>query len=321
MTTSIDLLANGTATNVWSKQLKEILTDELDAQKHVDWMSEFPEGTTFNIATKGQSTVQDFSELSDVEFTELATGNFNFVINEYLSSAHTMTKMALQDSFIAKQMFADFVSGQARAISERIESDIFKAVGPFAKSGGGQTANDANTMYGRAHRMVAGGTGAVMRLQEFSLAKLALKKANVSQANLIAIVDPSVAYTLETATGLVGLDANQRHEGIVETGLTTGMRFIRNVYGFDVYESNYLESTTTYETIGTSVAAGNQVSNIFFSADSSVTPFKGAVRQAPQVDSDYVAIKQRYELITTTRYGLKLYRPENMVTVLSSDNV
>jgi hypothetical protein len=30
-------------------------------------------------------------------------------------------------------------------------------------------------------------------------------------------------------------------EGIVRDGVATGMRFVANVYGFDVYTSNYLK--------------------------------------------------------------------------------
>jgi len=48
-----------------------------------------------------------------------------------------------------------------------------------------------------------------------------------------------------------------------------------------------------------------------------VVPFIGAMRQAPTVESDYNKDLQREEYVTTARYGMKLYRPENLVTVLS----
>ena len=47
---------------LWSTQLKEILTDELAAQRYVDWLSEFPDGDTFTIPSIGQATVRDYVE-------------------------------------------------------------------------------------------------------------------------------------------------------------------------------------------------------------------------------------------------------------------
>jgi hypothetical protein len=43
----------------------------------------------------------------------------------------------------------------------------------------------------------------------------------------------------------------------------------------------------------------------------------GSVRQAPRVDSEFNKDFQREEYVTTCRYGLKLYRPENVVVVVT----
>ena len=56
---------------------------------------------------------------------------------------------------------------------------------------------------------------------------------------------------------------------------------------------------------------------MFFSAAPDVLPFIGAWRQMPKVDSEYNKDRQREEFIVTARYGAKLYRPENLVCVLS----
>ena len=61
----------------------------------------------------------------------------------------------------------------------------------------------------------------------------------------------------------------------------------------------------------------NGVGNIFFSAAQDVLPFVGQIRQAPKVDSEYNKDMQREEYVTTARYGFKLYRPENIVTVIT----
>ena len=98
--------------------------------------------------------------------------------------------------------------------------------------------------------------------------------------------------------------------------MSTGMKFIANVYGFDVYVSQYLPSGIT-ETVSSRTVSTNGVANYFFSAAPDVLPFVGSVRQQPNVDSEYNKDLQRDEYVTTCRYGMKLYRPENMVTVLS----
>ena len=119
---------------------------------------------------------------------------------------------------------------------------------------------------------------------------------------------------------------NPMWQGVIETGLTAGMRFIKNIYGFDVYESNYLplcgaDQSGTAETINSVSSGANAVCNIFFSAAPDVVPFIGAWRQMPEVDGEYNKDFQREEYVTTARYGTKIYRPENFVTVLSSTDV
>ena len=150
--------------------------------------------------------------------------------------------------------------------------------------------------------------------EDFAKAKYALQKANVPMTNLVAIVDPSVEYTLNTLSNLANVSNNPMWEGIIETGLSTGMRFTKNVYGFDCWVSNNLADAN--ETINSVTTAAGKA-NVFFSAAPDVLPFKGAWRQLPMVDGEFNKDKQREEHVTTARYGLKLYRPENLVCVLT----
>lgn len=316
-TANSDLLIRS---ELYSAQLKEILEDELMAQGYVDWLSEFPDGTTFTVPSVGQATTQTVAEDQAIKYSALDTGEFQFSITEYLGSAHYVTKKNLQDSFYMQRVMSQFAAKESRAIMEVLEADILKAPGPTAsQTGTSQTASNANQVNGLDHRYIGTGSGDTMDPADFAYAKLALKKANVPLNNLIAIVDPTVGYQLETLTGLSDVTYNPRWEGIIGTGLTTGMRFIRNVYGFDVYESNYLASGLG-ETIthgGASNSVTNGVQNLFFSADSTVLPIMGAWRQMPEVDAEFNKDFQREEYITTARWGLKLFRPENMVCVLT----
>lgn len=292
---------------IWSSQLKEILEDELMAVKYVDWLTEFPDGDTFTIPSIGQAQVDTYEEDTAVNYRAMDTGEFQFQITEYLSSATYITNKMKQDSFYMNKLVSSFVPKQERAILVRLETDV---LGLSAE----QTANDENIINEAAHRFVASGTNEVITTADFAKARYALKKANVPDTNLVAIVDPSVEYELNTLTNLSNVSNNPMWEGIVADGIASGMRFVKNVYGFDVYVSNYLADAN--ETIdGKTTTAGK--ANMFFSAASDVLPFIGAWRQMPTVDSEYNKDFQRDEYVTTARYGVKLYRPENLVCILS----
>lgn len=301
-------------TNVWSTDLKDILLDELQAQSYVKWLSGFPDGDTFNIPSIGELPVRNYAENQELIFDALDTGNFTFSITEYVSSATYITNKARQDAFYASQLESSFVPKQSRALLEKLETDIF-ALGAAGASGG-QTGSATNSINGAAHRWVAAGTNEVFTVQDFARALFALKKANVGDTNLVAFVDPSVEYTLNTLTNLTNVSNNPMWEGVITSGLAAGRRFVKNIYGFDVYVSNYLPQNQNETISGRTTAAG--VANIFFSAaDSELLPFVGAWRQMPTVESEYNMHFQREEYVTTARYGLKVYRPENLVVVLS----
>lgn len=305
---------------LWSGQLKEILTDEMMAQRYVDTLSGFPDGNTFTIPSIGQLQVDDYEEDTAVNYRPMDTGEFQFTITEYLSSGTYITKKNMQDSFYSQQLISKFVPEQERAIMAHFETTT------LATPEAGVSANSNESIDGVEHRWAAGGTGAVMTVEDFARARYALKKANVPDTNLIAIVDPSVEFTMNTLSNLVDVSNNPRWEGIVNDGIATGMKFVKNIYGFDVYTSNYLKDVTD-SALPTSADANvdfstvNGKANLFFSAAQTVLPFVGAWRQMPEVDYEYNKDFQRHEYLTTARYGVKLYRPENMVRVVSKTNV
>lgn len=314
-TANTDLLRRS---EVWSSQLKEVLQDELTAQGWVNWLGDFPDGDQLTIPSIGEATVRDYSENSPVVYDAFDQGEFTFTINQYLSSGTYITKKAMQDGYYMSQLVSSFVPKQARAIAEKVETDIFALAA--AGASGGQTASSVNSINGAAHRFVGSATSEAISVADFARARYSLKKANVPDMNLVAIVDPSVEYTLNTLTNLTNVSNNPMWEGVITSGLASGRKFVKNIYGFDVYTSNYLPRNQNETIGGLTTAAG--VANIFFSASGSdLLPFVGAWRQAPTVDSEYNKDFQREEYVTTCRYGLKVYRPENLVVVLTDTDV
>lgn len=310
MTSTTDRLIR---TNIWSTKLKETFEAELFCMKYVDMITDFPDGEVINIPSLGQAEVFDYEEGQAVRYTAFDTGNFVFSITAYKGSATYITKKMKQDSFYTARLEAAFVPKQHRAIMESMETDLL-AIGP-----NGQTPNSLNTINSGNHRYVGSGTSSSMAPQDFAKALYALQKANVPQTNLVAIVDPSVAYTFSTMTNLVNLSFNKAWEGIVADGAVTGIQFKFNIFGFDVYVSNFLKKSVNETINGLSTTTG--VANILFSTTGDANPFVGAIRQAPEVDSDYNKDFQRDEYVTTARYGFGLYRPEALVTVLTNEAV
>jgi len=299
-------------TQLWSRQIKELLLDELNAMKFVRIIQDFPDGYTLNIPSIGEAETADYVENQAVKYNAMATGNYTFQFDQYKYSANAISEKFKRDSYYSSDVIAAFVPRQHRALMEAIETNI------FAKANSGQTASSLNTINTASHRWVAGGTGQSITLADFAKAQYALFKANVPLVNLCAVVDPSVAYTLQTQANLVNLLSPMPMWGdVTREGIVTGFKFRFNVYGFDIYVSNYLPAIAS-ETIN-SVAVTGGVANYFFSATPGDTcPWVGAFRQEPTVYSEFNKDLQQTEYLTIAEYGFKLYRPENMVTVLTA---
>jgi hypothetical protein len=299
-------------TNLWSRQLKELLLDELNAMKFVKVLSDFPDGYTLNIPSIGEAETADFNENQAVRYNQMDTGNFTFSFDQYKYSANAISEKFKRDSFYAQDVIAAFVPRQHRALMEAVETRI------FAQANAGQTASSLNAINGASHRWVGGGTSQSVALADFAKAQYALQKANVPLNNLCAVVDPSVAYTLQTQTNLVNLITPIPMWGdMTKEGAMSGFKFRFNVYGFDIYISNYLPAIAS-ETIN-SVSVTTGVANYFFSATpGDTTPWIGGFRQMPTVYSEFNKDLQQEEYLTIAEYGFKLYRPENMVTILTA---
>lgn len=301
---------------LWSRQMKELLLDELNAMKFVRILSDFPDGTTFNIPSVGQAETFDYNEGMAVKYNSLDTGNFTFEFTQYKGSANAVTEKFKQDSFYANEVISQFVPKQHRALMEAIEAYILER--PYL----GQTSGQLNTINTGDHRWIGTGTGNSVSLKDFARADYSLQVANVPLTNKVAILDPSVAYTLATQANIVNLlSPVQRWTDITSTGGMSGFKFQFNVFGYDIYVSNYLPKGIT-ETINGVTVTDTGVANYLFSAAPGDTlPWVGAFRQMPTVYSEFNKDLQQDEYLTICRYDFKLYRPENMVTIITDRSI
>lgn len=297
--------------NLWSHQIKQLLLDDLCAMRWVKMIENFPDGTTINIPSIGEAETFDFSEGQAVRYSKLDTGNYTFSFDQYKGSAHSISEKFKRDSFYANEVLAAFVPRQHRALMEAVETRIFN------RMNASQTAANVNAYNGTDHRWVGGGTNETMSIQDFAKARYSLMKANVPLTNLVAVVDPSVAYAFETSPNMINLlSPAPKWQSLVHEGMTTGMNFRFNIMGFDIYESNYLPGSLA-ETIGgrtTTVAKANM---LFSAAGGDMHPVIGGFRQMPTVYSEFNKDLQQTEYLTICEYGFKVYRPENLIIVLT----
>lgn len=322
--TSIDTFDDLTQKEVWSAQLKTVLEDSLQGTKWASQLSGFPNGDEFVMPSIGDTVAMDYRENEAVKYLPRDTGRWTFRITEYLQSGTSISKKALQDTFYASQLKAAFVPDQHRAIMKHFETNLLGTSEQL------YNANDAVRINDYNHRLAGGGGNGMLELADFAYAKLALDNANVPMSNLIAIVPPEVEYQINTLTNIVSVSDNPRWEGIIESSMNpTGMKFIKNIYGFDVYTSHYLPSMTDSalqdkegNAVNLGAAGANAKSSFFFSAaGDDLLPWKFAWRQMPELDSKYEQDFQEYRYVTTARYGTGLYRPENLITIGTSTRI
>ena len=301
---------------LWSAELKDVLQEQLMGTKYVRMLSGFPDGNQFTIPSVGELPMRETAELTPVVYDTMDTGEFNFTIDRYVESATYITDKAKQDSYYAQQLIGMFPTKMRRALDENLESSVFSLANT-------QTVDNVNEINGADHRFVASGsTNTVLALDDFAKAKFALDKAQAGGTR-VAIIDPSQEYVFNTLVGAQAFTNNPAFGGIVNGGFVndvTGMRFIRNIFGFDVYVSNFLPTPTDTTIDGVSVPA-SPVTNIFMAVGGDLTPFVGAYRQMPRVEYERNKDLRRDEFVMNARFGLKLYRPECLVSILSKSTI
>lgn len=303
-------------TELWSSELKDILQEQLMGTKYVRMLNGFPDGNTFNIPSVGELPMREVAENTPVTYDSMDTGEFTFSIDRYVEAATFITDKAKQDSYYSQQLIGMFPTKMRRALDENLEGSVFALANT-------QTVDDTNTINGADHRFVASGSSnTVLALDDFAKAKYALDKAQAGGTR-VAIIDPSQEYVFNNLVGAQAFTNNPAFGGIVNGGFVnevTGMRFIRNIFGFDVYVSNFL-ATPTDSTIDSVSVPAAPVTNIFMSVGGDLTPFVGAYRQLPRVEYERNKDLRRDEYVMNARFGLKLYRPECLVGVITKSTI
>ena len=289
-------------TDLWSKEIQELLQEDLMAQGIVDFVTDFPDGDELHIPKFTDLSMTTYVENAAYAITDPSNSEFTLTIDKYKQSAVAITDKLKEDSFYVAEIQAKFPAMCTRAALEQLETDIFLLHLE-------QTASNANTINGQPHQYIATGTGEVITVDDVAQAKLSLDKAFASKNGRVAFIDPTVSKTLLGLDNVIRQDVYGANSNIKQ-GFSSS-NYLGRYYGFDFYESNMLNEAGVY-TGGT--ATGSFKANIFMGEET----FKGAMRSMPDIEYYRNAPYKRDEYSLNIRYGLGLFRAETLVTVLTA---
>jgi len=308
---------------VHSEMMLEVLQDDFLPDMLMRDVSDFGDGTQLQIPTIGEMTLFDLEEGQPTPTSAIDTGSITLNITEHKGVAGYITDELKEDGYKAAAVEAAIVPQSLRAIKEAFETDMLATA--VSSSNSMVTLGNRNAINGFDHRWVAGTTTAgILELSDFIYAKLAFDKANVPDEGRILLVDPIVEATINSLANLVNVSNNPQFEGMVTTGFSKNRKFVKNIFGFDIWVSNRLPRITSGETIvggpqnSSTVAPASSVNNIFMSiADDNTTPFMGAQRRQARVEGFRNVSERRDEFHSTARWGFGLQRAESLISVIT----
>jgi hypothetical protein len=305
----------------YSQFILENLHDYLLPEGMYRDVSDFGSGTTLNIKTVGSVTIQDAAEDTPLVFSPIDTGTINLSITDYVGDAWKVTDDLREDGSQIDTLMAMRAQESTRALGENHETKFLNV------ANAAQTAAGLNLVNGRPHRWVgsAASNARTITLQDFISMKLAFDKANVPAGGRIAIVDPVVEATLNSLQNLVNVSNNPMFEGMVTEGFARDHKFVRNVFGWDIYTSNFLPSLTATEAIDATgygltseTAAVGDKANIFMCvADDTCKPIMHAWRRAPQTEGWRDNEERADKFQVTSRFGLGAQRVDTLGVILT----
>ena len=308
---------------VHSNDLLKQLEDDFLPEGLTRDVTEFSDGTTFQIPTVGQMPLYDIGEGEDTPLSALDTGTVTLTITEHKGTGGYISDELKENGYKAAAIEAEIVPQSLRSIAEAYETDMLSQESE-------QTSASPNMVNDVSHRFTASGTADILTLADIAYMKLGFDVANVPPEGRILLLPPIAEVTLNEAVGGAAFTNNPMFEGMVGTGFSTGHKFIRNIFGFDIWTSNRLPdavaesitATGTLPPIGATndFEAGDKIAIAMCVADDSVKPFMNAWRRMPRVEGVRNVSKRRDEFHVTARWGFAAQRLETLIVMsLSSD--
>ena len=206
------------------------------------------------------------------------------------------------------------LAAERSAESTRALQEVFETRF-LATANNGQTDADPNLVNGFAHRIASAETNNVFDLKHLIAMRLAFKKANVPDEGRVFICDPVVEATLNGKVTIT-TDVTPFASAILEQGLARGMKYMMNLYGWEIIVSNRLP-TGSFGDGTTTVADG--VANIFMCVlDDQTKPVMGAWRRMPKFEGERNKDRARDEYVMRARWGFGIQRLDTLGVLITS---
>lgn len=314
---SIAQNSNLTRSNIWvTDRIKQLFDDPLMSDLAVEWIR-FTDGTTLNIPAVGDFTTNDYVEGAEITVSPATDSNFTLTIDKYKQAGFSVTEKFKQDSVYQAMAIAMFEKKLAQAILRQKESDVHHLQAS-------QTASNPNTVDGVDHRVISLATSELGRPADFQLALLAMMVSNVP-GPYVGFISPFLTYELQSLASSGNFFWDRQYYGdntMLRDGKNSGgaTASLGRIFGIDLFSSNVLDYAVAETITNTGKAAGAGARSVT-SADANLVLGKEAIIGAMRHEPDTLIFddnKSRSTIVhSTIRYGLKLYRPESMFTLLT----
>ena len=308
----MQLTTNSTAfieQEIYSDFILMNLHDGLLGEQFYRNVGDFGSGDTLNIPTIGSVTIQEGTENEAFTYNPIDTGRVQLVISDYVGDAWYVTDDMREDGTNINALMAARSAESTRAIQENFETRF------LAVANAAQTNANANTINGFPHRIGSAETNDVFALSHLIAMRLSFDKANVPMEGRVFIADGVVEATLN---GLVNIatDVTPFAKDILNTGMSSGMRFVQSIYGFDVILSNRLPKGNFSD--GTNAVTGAVANIAMCVLDDQCKPIMGAWRRLPRVEGERNKDLRRDEFVVSSRFGLGAQRVDTLGVIITS---
>jgi hypothetical protein len=195
-----------------------------------------------------------------------------------------------------------------RALQEHFETRFFEVCE------GSQTDANANLVNGFPHRIASAvatsGHENTFSLDHLIAMRLAFQKANVPDDGNVFICDGTVEATLNSLVTITH-DVTPFAEKIIQEGMSRGMKFVMNLFGWNIITSNRLAAGTFGD--GTTTITDTGVANVFMNVlDDQTKPIMQAWRRMPKAEGERNKDRARDEFLTRSKYGFGTQRLDTL---------
>lgn len=272
-------------------------------------VSDFGNGETLHIKTVGTVTIQEAAEDTPLVYNPIESGEVTMQITDYTGDAWYVTDDLREDGAQVDSLMAARAQESTRAFQENFETRFLEV------ANAAQTDADPNVINGFAHRIASAETNNVFDIKHLNAMRLAFLKANAPETGNIFICDPVVEATLNNLVTITN-DVTPFAASIIENGMTRGMRFVMNIFGWDIFANNRLPRGNFSD--GTT-AVSNAVANICMNVmDDQTKPIMMAWRRMPKSEGERNKDRARDEFVVRARFGFGVQRLDTLGVIITS---